>query len=391
MTKSSTTKLRAGFTTGACAAAAAKGAALMLCGQSLIHEVAIELPAGVSATFKLEGQHFSPSSASCFVIKDAGDDPDITNGAEVHALVTQNPSSLHSVKGGNTIVITGGRGIGKATKPGLAIAPGEWAINPVPQRMIGEAVGAVIPNTALNVEISIPDGELRAKKTLNARLGILGGLSILGTTGIVRPISAKAWTDTIDTALDVARACGCENVVFSTGRTSELAAQKLFKVRCSRFDVENQTANHEPRTLNHEPLPEEAYVMMGDHIAHALRSARQRGFVRPVIACQFAKLVKIACGYENTHAAASKMDLARLREWAGKASFPEVLLDTIAAANTAREIALLTCFDPALIALVAKKAFRAAQGHVSGVNPAFIVADYTGQVVFDSFPPKSNE
>jgi cobalt-precorrin-5B (C1)-methyltransferase len=391
MKRSHTTRLRTGYTTGACATAAARGAALMLSGQSLIREVTIELPAGVSATFKLEGQHFSPSNASCFVIKDAGDDPDITNGAEVHAVVSLNHSSSPSTEEGNTIVITGGRGIGKATKPGLAIAPGEWAINPVPRRMIEEAVRAVIRDTALNVEISIPDGELRAKKTLNARLGILGGLSILGTTGIVRPISAKAWTDTIDTALDVARACGCETVVFSTGRTSELAVQNQFKVQGSRFEVENQATNHEPRTLSFEPLPEEAYVMMGDHIAHALRSARQRDFIRPVIACQFAKLVKIACGYENTHAAASEMDLVRLREWAEEASFPQPLLDTIASANTAREIAVLTCFDPALMALVAQKAFRAAQSHAAGGDPAFIVADYSGRIAYYSFPPKSSE
>ena len=112
-------------------------------------------------------------------------------------------------QGGGDISITGGVGIGRVTKPGLAVPPGEWAINPVPRRMIEHAVRDVLPTGAVNVEISIPDGEERSRKTLNARLGIIGGLSILGTTGIVRPISAKAWTDTIDTALNVARACGC--------------------------------------------------------------------------------------------------------------------------------------------------------------------------------------
>ncbi|HEY4745832.1 MAG TPA: cobalt-precorrin-5B (C(1))-methyltransferase CbiD, partial [Desulfuromonadaceae bacterium] len=244
--------LRTGYTTGACAAAAAKGAALMLARQEPVNEVTILLPADVSATFALHGQAFAPDAAACYVIKDAGDDPDVTNGAEVHARVTVAPPPLMGGgrgegeaargnsdgdssapptpalphEGGGRIFISGGTGIGKATKPGLAVAPGEWAINPVPRRMIEQAVRAVFPKGTLGVEISIPDGEQRAQRTLNARLGIVGGLSILGTSGIVRPISAKAWTDTIDAALDVARACGCPTVVLSTGRTSELAAQR---------------------------------------------------------------------------------------------------------------------------------------------------------------------
>ena len=387
MKKISTTPLRAGYTTGACAAAAARGAALMLRDQRLFHEVSIQLPAGMSATFKLEGQCFSKASASCFITKDAGDDPDITNGAEVHALVTANPPLALFDKGGDRLGISGGVGIGKATKPGLAIAPGEWAINPVPRLMISEAVREILPHYRLAVEISIPDGEIRAKKTLNARLGILGGLSILGTTGIVQPISARAWTDTIDTALDVARACGCENVVFSTGRTSELAAQKHFRDKGQGTRGKEISSDSSlPLAPCPLPLAEEAYIMMGDHVAHALRSARQRGYMRPVIACQFAKLVKIACGHQNTHAAASEMELARLLEWAAASAFPPVLLAAIATANTAREIAVLTRFDPALMALVARKAALATQSHAAGVEPVFMVADYAGRIAFPSFP-----
>jgi len=366
--------LRHGYTTGACATAAAKGAALMLAGQRLVSEVTIDLPAGVSATFTLHGQNFSPASASCFVVKDAGDDPDITNGAEVHAQVLLTPKEQ-----GQDVIITGGIGIGKATKPGLAIAPGEWAINPVPARMIAEAVGPVFPPHSspctAHVVISIPDGELRAEKTLNARLGIIGGLSILGTSGIVRPISAKAWTDTIDAALDVARACACQTVVFSTGRTSELAAQKMFE------EQGPVTGNREPRILNFAPLPEEAFVMMGDHVAHALRSSLQRGFSRPLIACQFAKLLKIACGYENTHAAASEMDLARFRTWAEEERLPSALLDIISSANTAREIAVTTHFEPRLVALAGRMAARALISHAPGIEPIFLVADYNGRIV----------
>ena len=379
--------LRHGYTTGACAAAAAKGAALMLARQAEVSEVAIELPAGISATFPLHGQNFTADEASCFVVKDAGDDPDVTNGAELHARVERIPTLPNYFTGGNTIIIEGGAGIGKATKPGLAIAPGEWAINPVPRRMIEQAVSEAIQDSGLttqdspftihhspftiHVTISIPDGELRAQRTLNARLGIQGGLSILGTTGIVRPLSAKAWTDTIDTALDVARACDCANVVLSTGRTSELAAQRHI----------NHAAAH-PVSGERVLLPDEAFVMMGDHVVHTLRSCAQRGFVQPLVACQFAKLLKIACGHENTHAAASELDLSRLLDWAGEAGLPTAITAAIAPANTAREIVIASNFDPGLLNLVCNHAMTAAQRHAPNLMPRFLVADYNGTIAF---------
>lgn len=351
--------LRHGYTTGACAAAAAKGAALMLAQQEQVADVIIGLPAGLSATFALNGQTFDNESASCYVVKDAGDDPDVTNGAEVHARVWFLPGENNAA-----VRIAGGIGIGKATKPGLAVAPGEWAINPVPRRMIAEAVGEAFPShaarRALKVEISIPDGEERARRTLNARLGIAGGLSILGTTGIVHPISAKAWTDTIDAALDVAKACGCRTVVLSTGRTSEMAAQK-----------------HLASSL----LPEEAFIMMGDHIAHAMRSCLSRGFRQPLIACQFAKLLKIACGHENTHAAASELDLRSLSRWAKDARLPDPIIDDIRTANTAREIIIATKYDPMLLSAVLSQASIAIRRHASGLTPIFLPCNYEGGVL----------
>ncbi len=379
--------MRSGYTTGACAAAAARGAALMLRDQRDVSEVTIRLPAGIPATFRLGGRRFSPDTAACFVVKDAGDDPDITNGAEIHALVTIDPALFAPEDCKESLLITGGTGIGRATKPGLAVAPGEWAINPVPRRMISESVSEVLGDRPSMVRISIPDGESRAKKTLNGRLGIVGGLSILGTTGIVRPVSAKAWTDTIDSSLDVARACGCGMVVFSTGRTSELAAQDWFRVQGAGFRAESQPTDREPATLNPEPLPEEAYVMMGDHVAHAVRSARERGFTQPVIACQFAKLLKIACGYENTHAAASEMDLGLLLQWIAAGSLPPELIEAVSRAATAREIALNTAFNPTLMALVAGKALQAIGNHAPGLKPFFMVADYTGRVIFSTLSP----
>lgn len=373
--------LRSGYTTGACAAAAAKGATLMMARQEIVDRVTIDLPAGISATFELHGQSFSAGRSSCFVIKDAGDDPDVTNGAEVWAEVTANPPQPPFSEGGSTIIIDGGTGIGKATKPGLAVAPGEWAINPVPRRMIAQAVQDVlsefrIQNSKFKIVISIPDGEERARKTLNARLGIIGGLSILGTSGIVRPISAKAWTDTIDTALDVAKACGCSTVVLSTGRTSELAAQKLFFPR-----PQGEGQGEGGIISSYSVIPEEACIMMGDHIAHAMRACLQRGFDRPLVACQFAKLLKIACGHENTHAAASELDLATLRGWATENDLPAGIISLISTANTAREIIIASSFDRRLLELVVSHARSAAAGHAPGVIPSFLVAGYTGTIV----------
>ncbi len=355
--------LRSGYTTGTCAAAAAKGAALMLVRQALVSEVTIELPTGDSATFPLHGQTFTENSAACFVIKDAGDDPDVTNGAELHASVRRNPPRPPFAKGGSQISIEGGIGIGKVTKPGLAVPPGQWAINPVPRRMIEQAVDEVvseftIKQASFNIVISIPDGELRANKTLNARLGIIGGLSILGTTGIVRPISAKAWTDTIDAALDVARACGCQDVVLSTGRSSELAAQKYLV-----------------------DLPEEAYIMMGDHVFYALQACAKRGFMQPVLVCQFAKLLKIACGHPNTHAAASELDLDTLRGWSEDAGISPDIISIISQANTAREIAIASGFEAGLMRLVAGHAVRAAALHAPGVEVQPLLCGYDGGVV----------
>ena len=377
------TQLRTGFTTGACAAAAAKGAALMLIHQITVNEVSIELPGGNSATFSLSGQIVSPEQASCFVIKDAGDDPDVTNGVEVHAAVTRSIRTSSSTS--DRISIEGGKGIGRVTKPGLAVPPGEWAINPVPRQMIETAVHKVISSTDMvQIIISIPDGEERAKKTLNARLGIIGGLSILGTTGIVRPISAKAWTDTLDAALDVAKACGCSVVVLSTGRTSEMAAQKSFKKQAT--GASEQTELFTPCTRHPAPgtLPEESYIMMGDHIAYAVRACQLRGFLNPIIVCQFAKLLKIACGHKNTHAAASELDLTQLLIWGQTGGLSESTLSTISSANTAREIAISCNFDPELLELVFQHARHAAVKHAPETYPHFLLADYNGNCISSS-------
>ncbi|GLI38517.1 cobalt-precorrin-5B (C(1))-methyltransferase [Geobacter hydrogenophilus] len=353
-------KLRHGYTTGACAAAAAKGAARMLREQCIVEEVELVLPRGERVAFRLQGQEFDDSAASCFVVKDAGDDPDVTNGAEIHARVRREPLNRSGAR--TMIFVDGGKGVGTVTKPGLGVGVGNPAINPVPMRMITEGVkeefSVICLPQVLHVTISIPNGEELAKKTLNARLGIAGGLSILGTTGIVRPISAKAWTDTLDAALDVARACGCETVVLSTGRTSELVAQKA------------------------KALPEEAYVMMGDHVGYALRACARKGVRHVVLAGQFAKLLKIACGHEQTHVSSSELDLQMLAEWLQKSGSRSPVPGPWSRYNTARQVLEESGHDRAIMELVCLRAREAAQRLAPSLDIKVLLAGYDSTVLY---------
>jgi len=367
--------LRHGYTTGACATAAALGATRMLHEQRLINSVKIDLPAGFPATFDLHGQKISSAAASCFVIKDAGDDPDVTHGAEVHAEVRVSPESPPG------IVIEGGEGIGRVTKPGLAVPVGEWAINPVPRQMIAEAVGEVLQAqsvpSAARVTISIPDGVQRAGKTLNERLGIIGGLSILGTTGVVKPISHKAWTDTLDAALDVALACGCRTVICSTGRTSEQAAQHLLRPAKG----EGQKARglkFSPLTIC--PLPEEAFVMMGDHVGYTLEACHRRGISGVVVAAQFAKLIKIACGHPQTHAGRVELDLGQVADWVREGKLDGDLANRIELANTARQLFEVPEIRDFLLPLVAERAIRQLGVWGPDIELGLLVVDYHGRL-----------
>lgn len=350
--------LRHGYTTGACAAAASLGAALWLAGERP-DKVELELPAGERAAFDLHGCRADGESACCYVVKDAGDDPDVTHGVEVHATVERlSPSPQPSPSWGEGIILVeGGQGIGRVTKPGLAVPVGEPAINPVPRRMIMEAVHSVFPEGRVRVIISIPDGEERAQKTLNARLGVVGGLSILGTTGIVRPISHKAWTDTLDVALDVALAAGCDQVIGCTGRSSEKAVQAAL-----------------------QGLAEEAFVMMGDHVGYLAEACHRKGVPRLTIAAQFAKLVKIACGHRQTHVRSSELDLRTLAAWAAELGLDGQLCRRIAAANTAREVFLFLGPHHPLVAEVAQRALAQLRDWSAGVRIAILLVGYDGEV-----------
>jgi cobalt-precorrin-5B (C1)-methyltransferase len=280
MQKQNEKKLRTGYTTGACAAAASKAAMLILLRKAEIKKVEIPFPDSSRVNFRIHRYGTKNGSAWASVIKDAGDDPDITNGAEIVAEV----SAIKMPRTGQNripeVSVKGGRGVGIVTKPGLAVSVGESAINPVPRKMITEAVEEAIfeyPVSQVEVTISVPNGEELAKKTLNPRLGIIGGISILGTTGIVKPLSDEAWTATIKASMDVAKAMGRDEIVLSSGRSSERIHQERYQ------------------------LPEECYVMMGDYVEFSFLEAKRHRLTRIHLCVQWAKMTKIAMQIPQTH------------------------------------------------------------------------------------------
>ena len=302
--------LRSGFTTGACATAAALAATRALLTGNPVEFVTIPLPAGIDASFKIEHCEMEPGRVRCSVIKDAGDDPDVTHGAEIVATVWWQE--------GTGIELRGGVGVGVVTLPGLGLEVGGPAINPVPRRMILEAVGGEasgrLASRRLVVEIGVPKGEELAKRTLNARLGILGGISILGTTGIVKPFSTAAYRASVGQGIDVAVANGLREIVLSTGSRSERFAQRVLE------------------------LPEIAYVEMGEFTGFALKRCVQRGVASVHLSGMIGKLSKIAQGYLMTHVAGNQVDPRFLAEIAEGCGAPTDLRDRLAAANTARHV-----------------------------------------------------
>ncbi len=364
-------KLKSGFTTGTAASAAAKGALVYLLKNRAPASVKIELLTGDQMEIAIHHcERMSKHSARCTVIKDAGDDPDVTHKAEIGAMVTLDKPPSGSVlanKSHTAVRITGGAGVGKITKPGLEMPPGEAAINSGPRKMIHQAIHETLSDhgiqRAVAVEVFVPKGEEIAQKTLNARLGILGGISILGTTGLVRPMSHDAFIATIESALSVARASGNKRVVLTTGRRSERYAQVLWP-----------------------QLADEAFVQIGDFFKQSLEMAAGFGIAQITLAVFFGKAVKMAQGVPHTHAAKSRLTLDKLADWAQQATRDSMLSADISAANTARH-----AFDmiypnyPAVIAHVGKAVISSARefaGKTAKIQ--CVIFDYSGKVAFDS-------
>ncbi len=306
--------LRTGYTTGSCAAAASKAAATTLLTGDSVESVTIHLPVGKDVEFQVHRCKSSSDGQSvlCSVIKDGGDDPDVTHGAEICSTV-----SLSSGPSG-TVLISGGPGVGTVTMPGTGIEVGEPAVTRVPRRMITESVlEAVVAHGSsgkqqVKVEISIPDGEEIARKTTNARLGVIGGLSILGSTGVVQPYSTAAWRASVHLAIDVAAANGLSHVVLSTGTQSEAFAK------------------------THLDLPEMAYIETGIFSGPSLKRCVMRGFPRATHVGMIGKFSKMAMGYFVTHVAGNQVDTGFLSDLARECGAPDVVQKEMRKATSGR-------------------------------------------------------
>jgi cobalt-precorrin-5B (C1)-methyltransferase len=357
-------RLRTGFTTGACAAAAAKAATRALVRGATMTEIETILPNRTRVTFALRRCELEAGRAVASVVKDAGDDPDCTHGAELVATV-----ELRSEPG---VLITGGAGVATVTKPGLGLEVGGPAVNPIPRKNITEMVleelaGGPLPGAC--VTISVPGGEEMAKQTLNARLGLIGGISILGTTGIVRPYSTAAFKASVVQAIDVAAERGHRVLVVTTGGKSEAYAMKLFPA-----------------------LSEEAFIQMGDFVGITLKHGARRGLERVVIVGMIGKLSKMADGKMQTHAAGSEVNMELLASFAAElGARPEVLAE-IRQANTARHVLELCAREglTGIAALICRKVVEHGGRHAGGALAlTAVLVDFNGAVL-GQFPAKES-
>ncbi len=354
------TPLRRGWTTGACATAATKAALTALVTGEFPDPVEIILPKGETPNFALCFESLNDSGAYAGIVKDAGDDPDVTHGATIIAHVVPLPQ-------GSGVVFAAGEGVGTVSKAGLAISPGEAAINPVPRQMMCDVVGEICAEHMLppdlKITISVPGGEDLAKQTWNPRLGILGGISILGTTGIVHPFSCSAWIHSIHRGIDVARAANFQRVVGATGSTSEDVAQKLYQ------------------------LPETALLDMGDFAGGLLKYLRKHPVPNLTIAGGFAKLTKLAQGALDLHSGRSQVDfqwLADQVELLHETPLNQNIKKQILNANTAAEVLELTQnMDIDMAEQVARLAQKSAQGVLrdAAVSVEILVVSRNGVIL----------
>ncbi|WP_272701065.1 cobalt-precorrin-5B (C(1))-methyltransferase CbiD [Desulfovibrio sp. Fe33] len=355
-------QLRTGRTTGTCAAAAAMAGIRFLIAGERPDAVDAPLPPGGFLTVPIERIAPEGNEVRTTVIKDGGDDPDATHGHEIQAVVRLDPDGPTPP----AVTLEGGKGVGRATLPGLPVNVGEAAINPDPRRQIEKAVrlaASGLESGRILVTIEVPEGEAIAKKTMNPRLGIVGGISILGTHGIVKPYSHASWMATIDEGLSVARAQGLDLAVMTTGRRSERLYQET-----------------RPGT------PETALIQAADFFEFSMRSAADHGFGRVAWSVFFGKLVKQAQGLPYTHAGTYPVDFGLLAQRSLETGCDPVHEPIIRTANTARQVLDLLKNDPARPALVARLAAlakKAAEAFSDDrVAVEYLVFDFDGERLF---------
>ena len=339
--------LRSGYTTGACATACTKAALLALLGQQDVREVSITLPGGEDVRFELTHCIYSQHEACCATRKDAGDDPDVTHGAEISCTVALNDTG--------EVRFLPGPGVGIVTLPGLAVPVGEPAINPVPREMMRAAAADVLARFGLaagvSIQVAVADGEALAKKTLNGRLGIVGGISILGTTGIVKPFSAEAYIASIVQGIDVALANGLTEVVINSGGRSEKLLRRLF-----------------------EHLPAVGFIQYGNWIGETLEKITATPLASFTMGIMLGKAVKLAQGALNTHSNQSSWDRDWVTALAAAAGYSAERCAAIAQLTMAGNLTELFPFIPAepFYAELARRCYAVVRT-VTGTRPCRLV------------------
>ncbi|MEX2649037.1 MAG: cobalt-precorrin-5B (C(1))-methyltransferase [Alphaproteobacteria bacterium] len=349
-------ELRKGWTTGACALAATTSAFTALVTGQFPDPVVVRLPGGETPSFPLVRARLEAGRASAAVVKDAGDDPDVTHGATVVATVER-------AAPGAGVLFRAGEGVGTVTRPGLPIAPGEPAINPAPRRMMTEAIAALAAAHGVGadvvVTIAVPGGEKLSERTWNPRLGIVGGLSILGTTGVVVPFSCSAWIHAIHSGIDVARAAGLDHLAGATGPTSEAAVKALHS------------------------LDDVALIDMGDFCGGMLKYLRRHPVGWVTVAGGFAKMAKLAAGHLDLHSGASQVDaqrLARLAEGLGAGPETTGRIGGAASASATRGVAEAAGLD--LAGAIAGQARATALATLAGgTRLDVVVIDRAGRII----------
>ena len=304
-------KLRTGFTTGTSATAGAKAGVLAIINQDRISFVDVTLPKKSKIQIRIERCEFDKQKAHCSVIKDGGDDPDVTHGTEIctEVFLTKNIGKIE---------IDGGEGVGRVTKPGLGLEINSAAINPTPKKMIVENILEVgndlLKNNGIKILITVPKGKELAPKTDNPRLGIIGGISILGTSGIVIPYSTASFAASIRQSIDVTIAMGNDTVVLTTGGRSEDFSRKIIN------------------------LPDHCFVQMGDFSGYTIQQCAKKGVAMAHVAGFVGKLTKMAMGVKQTHVKGSKVDMKFLSEIAKRCGASSDIIEEIRKANTARHV-----------------------------------------------------
>ncbi|MDQ3837434.1 MAG: cobalt-precorrin-5B (C(1))-methyltransferase [Thermoproteota archaeon] len=351
--------LRTGYTTGTTATAATKAALQALITGKAPEQVIVSLPKGKIATLRVAWtKHHDNGSFTCAVIKDGGDDPDVTHGAEICSTVsfTENVGEIK---------IDGGKGVGRVTKPGLGLEIGMAAINPTPMKMLEQAAREVashqLESRGIDILVSVPSGEEIAKKTDNPRLGILGGISILGTTGLVLPYSTASFAASIRQGLEVATAMGSDTVVLTTGGRSEDFARELFN------------------------LPDHCFIQMGDFAGYSIKQCASKATLKKVIIAGFiGKLTKIAMGIKQTHVAGSHVDMEFMAQLAAECQAKPNVVEEINSANTARHVSEIINRNKisGYYDHICKKVFEQMDEHAKGqLGIHIILFEFDGRVI----------